>query len=72
MVSCQAKHTKLRVVELVHPDGLLEWICANCGDPVQPQAEDSWRHVAPGRRFSGKSRFLESARTIVVERRNVP
>lgn len=45
-------------------------ICATCGRAVLPTGPDRWRHVPPGRRFTGRSRWLSSAPLAAV--RDVP
>jgi hypothetical protein len=58
-----AGHGKIK--PLPNPDGSVSLICAKegCDKPVQPwgRGEDGvliWRHVAPGRKVTGESQWL--------------
>lgn len=51
---------------LQNPDGTVTPICAKsgCDKMVQPWGRDEsgtliWRHVAPGRKFSGESKWIK-------------
>lgn len=68
MASCGPKYEKIIPVRATEADDTYApYVCKRCRQPVQPKDAASWRHVAPGRTFTGKSKFLPEALKVVED-----